>query len=446
MPDKDPVALAADAYVYGFPLVFGLSQVLRFTHDGLGELPRAPFNVFAHAHRLAGPDDTFVSVNNDTIYSIAQLDLSACPLLLHVPDTAGAYYVLQFVDAWSNNFAYVGRRASGTGVADYLITGPGWSGVLPHGGTVIAAPTPIVSVIGRFACDGEHDLDRVGGLQRELALHPAQESTKPAVGLPRPDPGVPDGLRFFEQLRVWMAAFPPGATDRVYQQRFAPLGLLDEARSPYTDADPRLRRILAAGISEGKERVEAASHPHESATPGGWTTSTHLFDYNTDHLGPGTIDDPRWKIADRRAAYLQRAVAARAGLWGNHAYEAVYAHTFTDADGKQLTGAIPYTLRLERPPPVDAFWSLTVYDLPHYYLVRNPIERYSIGDRTPGLLRGDDGSITLYLQHEPPQDERVSNWLPTPQGDFRPIMRMYQPRAAVLDGQYELPPIQPVAE
>ncbi len=444
MPDKDPVALAADAYVYGFPLVFGLSQVLRFTHDGLGDMPRAPFNAFAHADHLPGPRDTFASANRDTVHSIAQLDLSACPLLLHVPDTAGAYYVVQFVDAWTNDFAYVGRRATGTAEGDYLITGPGWSGALPHGGTVIAAPTPIVSLVARFACDGPDDLSRVAALQRALTVHPAKESTRPATGLPRPDPGVRDALRFYEQLRVWMAAFPPGACDRVYQQRFAPLGLLDEGPSPYTDPHSRLAESLLAGMREGKERVEAAGHPEQSAAPGGWTTDLHLFDYNLDHIGPGAVDEARWKVPDRHEAYLRRAVAARAGLWGNHAYEAVYAHTFTDVDGKQLTGAIPYTLRFDEPPPVDAFWSMTMYDMPHFYLVDNPIERYSIGDRTPGLVRADDGSITLHLRHDPPDQADLPNWLPTPAGDFRPILRMYQPRAAILDGAYQLPAITPV--
>ncbi len=150
-----------------------------------------------------------------------------------------------------------------------------------------------------------------------------------------------------------------------------------------------------------------------------------MFDYNLDHLGPGTIDDPAWKMRDRGVSYLARALAARGGLWGNNGYEAAYPMTYTDADGDQLDGHHRYVLRLEKDPPVDAFWSLTMYDLPDFYLVANPIDRYSIGDRTPGLHRDSDGSLTIVIQHEQPAD--TSNWLPAPAAPFRPIMRLYQP-------------------
>ncbi|MFF1798546.1 DUF1214 domain-containing protein, partial [Kitasatospora sp. NPDC058263] len=150
-----------------------------------------------------------------------------------------------------------------------------------------------------------------------------------------------------------------------------------------------------------------------------------------------------WRIPDRRAAYLSRAAAARAGLWGNHAYEATYAMTYDDADGRPLSGAHRYTLRLDQPPPAEAFWSVTMYGLPDYYLVANPIERYSIGDRTPGLVYAEDGSLTLRLQHDRPTDPaEEANWLPTPAGEFRPIIRLYQPKPAALDGTYRVPPIR----
>ena len=171
----------------------------------------------------------------------------------------------------------------------------------------------------------------------------------------------------------------------------------------------------------------------------GWTLTFHMFDYNLDHLGPGTIDDLAWKIADRQASYLARALAARGGLWGNHGYEAAYPMTYTDADGDQLDGRNRYTLTFDHDPPVDAFWSITMYDLPDFYLVTNPIGRYSIGDRTPGLRRGSDGSLTIVMQHEQPAE--TSNWLPAPAAPFRPLMRLYQPQPAILDGSYKIPPI-----
>ena len=140
-----------------------------------------------------------------------------------------------------------------------------------------------------------------------------------------------------------------------------------------------------------------------------------------------------------------RAVVARAGLWGNHGYEANYQMIFVDSDGQPLDSANRYEFRLETPPPVDAFWSLTMYDLPEFYLVANAINRYSIGDRTPGLKTDADGSITLYVQRESPGPDKESNWLPTAQqGPFRPIMRMYQPGQPILEGSYALPAIHRV--
>jgi hypothetical protein len=201
--------------------------------------------------------------------------------------------------------------------------------------------------------------------------------------------------------------------------------------------------VLVAGQEAGQAKIEELAKGGGDA-PGGWSSALHLFDYNLDRLGLGTIDAPEWKIADRTKAYVTRAMAARAGLWGNHGYEADYAFAWTDADGQPLDGANRYELRLEQLPPVDAFWSLTMYDVPDFYLVANPIDRYSIGDRTPGLRTGPDGSLTLYLQADSPGPDKEANWLPTPAGAFRPILRMYQPRQPILDGSYALPPVRRV--
>jgi len=431
----DLAALAADAYVYGFPLVFDLQMVGG--HAQMGMIAPASFNSFGHASRLAGPDDRFVSVNNDTIYSIAQVDVSGGPVLLRVPDAAGRYYVLQFVDAWTSNFAYAGRRTTGTAAGSFLLTPPGWTRQVPGGARLIEFPTNVATIVGRWACDGPADLEAVRALQRQLALEPFG-TPAPAAGLPVPA-AVPDELAFFEQLRTWMQAFPPSAPDRDYQQRFAALGLLDPV-SPYARCPPGLARALTAGQDAGKQRLEAGLKAAD-LTPviNGWTLTFHMFDYNLDHLGPGTIDDPAWKMPDRHASYLARALAARGGLWGNHGYEAAYPMTYTDADGDQLDGHNRYVLRFDQDPPVDAFWSITMYDLPDFYLVANPAGRYSIGDRTPGLRRGADGSLTIAIQHQPPPD--TSNWLPAPAGPFRPLMRLYQPQPAILDGTYKIPPI-----
>jgi hypothetical protein len=436
LTQSDRSKLAAEAFIYGYPMVLDLAEVKRLTEVGLGAMPPAPFNRFTHATKLAGPDDRFVSVNNDTLYSVAQVDVGVGALSLDVPATDGRYYVLQLVDAWTNNFAYIGRRATGTAAQGYLLVPPGFEGDAPAGLTKIELPTRVVSIVGRFACGGEDDVPAVAALQQQLKLLPLNRALIPPEGVPEPSPEALEALAPLEQIRTFMRAFPPHADDVAYQQKFAAIGLLD-ATCPYTSPDPELE----AGIAAGRAAIERATQAG-SPDPNGWRTLSSAFNYNNHFFEVGTVDSPDWTIPDRATRQITRAVAARVGLWGNHAYEAVYGQVFEDADGTQLHGANRYTLRFEQAPPVDAFWSLTMYDMPDFHLVPNPIDRYSIGDRTPGIVTAADGSITLVLQADAPSDpaERA-NWLPTPAGDFRPILRLYQPGAAILDGSYVYPPV-----
>lgn len=165
---------AAAAYFYYYPLVENLRQVERYVTTGVGSNPATPFNSFSHARKLAGPEDTFVTINNDTVYSMAQLDLSGGPLRLDVPATGDRYYVLQFVDAWTNNIAYVGTRATGNEAGSFLIVPPGWTGESEH--PVVQASTDLVSIVGRFACTGPGDIPAVTKLQDLLI---PSHSTRP---------------------------------------------------------------------------------------------------------------------------------------------------------------------------------------------------------------------------------------------------------------------------
>ncbi|MEU1482666.1 DUF1254 domain-containing protein [Streptomyces sp. NPDC005752] len=443
-------ALAADAYVYGSPLVRRLSAVQACLRDGRGAPSPVEFNDFAHADGPATPGAHVPFAPADLVDALAQLDLSGGPVRLHVPDTAGAYFVLQFVDAWSNAFAYLGPRVTGAGEGDWMIVPPGWAGTVPDGVSgVIDAPTSVVSVVGRLACDGPEDMPRVRSLQQELTLtHLGDRAHR--TRLPATEPGVPGELRFFEELRVWMGDFPPSRADRAYQDRFQPLGLLEEGISPYVSAGPGLVRALGRGLALGRLRVEEVARRTAVAAdgpPGAWQKHPHLRDYNLDHFGVGTLGPPEWVISDREASYLVRAVAARRGHWLPHGYEAVYAHTSRDSRGRPLHGAHRYVLRLAQPPPVRAFWSLTAYDSPGGHLVVNAADRYVIGDRTPGLVHGPDGSLTLHLSAQRPADPvEAANWLPVPAGGFLPVMRLHLPDQSVLDGSYVIPPVDPLGD
>lgn len=295
--------------------------------------------------------------------------------------------------------------------------------------------------MGRWAVASDNDLPVVHGLQDATTLTPLDPSTVPD-GLAIPDPTVPDDLVFLEKLRVWSQQFPPAARDQPLQQSLAPLGTTTTEDSPYTSLAEVEQAALAAGLAHAEDVLHHALVAGHSPEMNGWKLTFHAFDYNLDFFEIGALDDDRFKIADPKLRIVERAAAAIGGLWGNHPYEAAYIMTYLDDSGEQLTGARTYTLRLDPPPPVEAFWSLTMYAVPEFYLVDNPINRYSIGDRTAGIILDDDGALTITISHNRPTGaNEAANWLPSPAGDFRPVLRMYEPAPAILDGGYEFPPI-----
>ncbi len=453
--EQDIKNLTLEAFVYGFPLVESMGKTYEMATSS--DVPlSAPVNTFGHTSLFmdaeACPRLGIVSPNDDTLYQLAQVDAGKEPLVLHVPATGDRYYVMQFVDAWSNNFAYVGKRATGTAEGEFLLVAPGWQGEVPAGMTVIHAPTRVFTINGRFAVAGEEDVPNVEALQEQVWLTPLSrypgkpDTSNRTIGdwpLPGPDPAVPDDLLFWEKFRVWSQAFPPDSSEAEYLEQFAPLGLCEE-KSPYVDADPSLEAVLSDAQQEGlamlNEEIPTILPLNEQ-----WGDTRDLFNYNVHFFEIGTIDAPEWKITDPQTRYVMRGIAALIGLWGNHAYEAYCPSTYNDNEGRPLSGEYTYILHFNQTPPVEAFWSVTMYDVPQYYLVDNPLNRYSIGDRTPGVQYNDDGSLDIFIQQDSPGPDRESNWLPAPAGLFRPVLRMYMPDSDIFDGgQWQMPSIQRV--
>jgi len=413
----DLPTLAAEAYGYGYPLLQDLQAVNTAT----------VFNAFTHQRSV--PDTP--NANPDMLYSTAQLDLSGGPLWLRVPDTGGRYHVVQFIDAWTDNFAYVGSRTTPDEEREFLLVPPGWAGREAPAAEVIRVPTMIATLIARFgAGPGVHALQDALAIER---MYPQI----PLDGLPHPQAGIPDELVFLETLRRSLSAFPPSPAERRYQRRFEPLGLFDGGNSPYATMPRDQRNAIREGLERGCEALEEAATTDHAALVNGWTNDLHAFDYNLDYFEVGTVDAPQWTVPDRDTAHRRRAVAARTSLWGNHAYEAVSPTVHKDSNGERLTGARAYTLHLNPPPPSTAGWSLSVYDTATSRLFPTS-SHASLGPAD--LHKNEDGSITIHLQHNEPSSP---NWLPTPEGEFHPVLRIYSPTDQYLRGDYQLPALTP---
>ena len=415
----DLAATAEAAAIWGFPLV------LTGRYLALSQQRGIAFNQFYLNPRLATPSLKVAGPNVDTIYGFAWLDLAREPVVLDVPDTGDRYYSIQLIDAYENSFDYVGRRQTGTRAGVYVIAAPGWSGDLPADAHLVQAPTSLVLALTRTLVRGEADAPVAADVQLHYGLSPL--SAFPAgrkTGIVEADvlnilPALDlsqAGAGFFQELDRLVRAYPPTGPEAATFARFAALGLGTDRFAAQKPDDA----TLAAAYDRAFARIRAFN---EADIVNGWRVDRHIAPF---------IADP-----------LARAAANRFGPGAHIAQEALYFSAVGDADGQPLNGANRYSLTFPAGglPPVDAFWSLILYG-PDFFLVDNPLNRYAINDRTPGLVRGADGSLTVLIQHEAPAD--TANWLPAPAGKFQLLFRTYQPRPAVLDGTYKLPPLRKV--
>jgi hypothetical protein len=413
------------AYVYGLAPVSVGQTVLRF-----------PENQLVSIGTLVNPAvQTVVLPNVDTTYTVGRANLAAGPRVFDVPDTAGRYYVIQFLDAYSNTFAYIGRRTTGTRAGSYALVGPGFSGALPVGVEKIQSPTNLVWVLGRTLVRSAADLPAVTELMRGYRTTALSDWTggrrQAPLVLPafpaQPPTVIPSGLAYYDALGSDLAANPPPAGDACALRAFAQAGI-GAGRAPSREAVGEQRRALEAAVAAGPglvERAERRENRRSRARNNGWLVAGRY-------------------IGDYGRHWLARAVVARTALGANTRPETVYPLALTDSRGRPLSGRHRYTLRFPRGqlPPVGAFWSLTMYN-DDRFLVENRIDRYAVGDRTPGLRRGKDGSLTIHIGRRPPRGAAArANWLPAPEGRFRLAMRLYEPKRSVLKERWRPPPLR----
>ncbi|HEY1738811.1 MAG TPA: DUF1254 domain-containing protein [Acidimicrobiia bacterium] len=408
------VSLAAQAYVWGSPLVITERTLQTFARlFGVN-------HVFSQGALSTPASRTVVAPNVDTLYSIAVVDLRDGPVVLHVPQIASHYWTYQFVDAWTDSFAYIGTRATAGRGGTWLIAPSSFHGATPAGMARITAPTPQLFMLGRWLPDGDADVPRLAAAIRTVTMRPlAATQATPVIGRPAgtPQTVAKQGARFFDELGDALAINAPATKrDTRLLARFSSLGI-GPGHHPGSSGTSTQQHALAAGVTAGVGEVQAAARLNNGATKG-WLT----------HLDIGTYTNA-----------LVRAVTAQYGWGANIPAEAVYARSTIDATNRAYDGNDLYDMHFAagQSPPTKAFWSLTLYG-PDQFLVANSLHRYAISTRTTGFKTNADGSFDIWIGHTPPASG-TSNWLPAPPGPFLLSMRMYLPGPSVLSGDYTLP-------
>jgi hypothetical protein len=434
---QEAEAIAQEAYIYLYPLVTMDVSRRQLTNIEAGKMiGRGPMNTFTHVR--AFPDASFREVvrpNFDTLYSSGWVDLTKEPMIVSVPDTQGRYYLLPMLDMWTDVFAVPGKRTSGTTAANYAIVPPRWSGTLPANVERIDAPTPYVWIIGRTQTNGPKDYPAVHKVQDGFKMvplsqwgkapTPARVQIDPSVDMKSPPLRQVNEMpadKYFAYAAELMKLNPPHVTDWSTLARMKRIGL-EPGKS--FDAGKADREALARGAAAGLKLMQDKL-PTLARVVNGWQMNTDTMGVYGDY-------------------YLKRAIVSMVGLGANQPEDAIYPLNISDADGRPVTAENRYVLSFKKDelPPVDAFWSLTMYDAEGYQ-VANPINRFAIGDRD-ALKFNADGSLDLYIQHQSPGAERESNWLPAPKsGVLGLTMRLYAPQQTALDGRWNPPSVRRV--
>jgi hypothetical protein len=432
---------AAAAYVYGMPQEILLQTIKGYVH-----------NEIVNVNALATPSTQgVVSPNVDTAYSVAWIDLATGPLVVNVPNTGGRFYTFQFMDAYTNAFAYVGTGSTGTKAGAYALVPPGWSGTLPAGVTEIKSPTNTIWLLGRTLVNGPSDFPAVKQIQDQYELTPltAWEGgvRMPSVTISSYPAGkkkaLPTGTDFISTLNQELTIDPPPAADDCALEAMAPAGVVLSHPTPAQEDAADLANI--AGMTPSLQENAAATAAIDAGVAAGpkivaeATSKLLVADAKGNH-GWDVLDG---SIGTYGTQYLGRAIIGTDYLGANIPSQGIYPVAYVDVAGRSLNGARDYTITFPKGllPPARAFWSLTMYDSQNY-LYANTLNRYAIGNRTSGLHYARNGSLTLYLQHaEPASAAPRANWLPAPDGTFHMILRLYQPATAALDGAWKPPPV-----
>ena len=416
-------AIAEEGFIYGLPIVMNYAVMNEFAIDTKSSQFKAPFNEINNQHRVATYEDTaIVTPNSDTPYSILWLDLRAEPMVISVPAVdKKRYYSVQLTDGNTYNYGYIGSRATGSEAGDYLVTGPDWKGETPAGiKKVFTSTSPFAFTIFRTQLFNPQDMPNVEKVQSGYKAQPLSAFLKqPAPpAAPKIDflPATTEGIKknFFEYLDAALQFIPVTPESKDVRARLATIGIGPGRTFEFKDLSLEHKAAIALGMKEGEDKVDKWLAGGTKII-NGWSVGSFFGD-----------------SAFYQGDWLKRAAAAKGGIYGNDAAEATYPLTRVDAKGETLDSSkhnYTITFSAGELPPVNAFWSVTMYDGTSQFLIKNPINRYLINSpMLPGMKKNADGSLTLYIQKDSPGKAKEANWLPAPDGTIYLVMRLYWPK------------------
>ncbi|WP_164002285.1 DUF1254 domain-containing protein [Pyxidicoccus caerfyrddinensis] len=431
-------AIVKDAYLYGWPLSENYNTLYAYSIDTENPNYKAPFNQICNLPGVATPEDTaVVTPNSDTPYSFICADLRAEPLVLTVPPMTpeDRYFSFQLIDLYTFNFSYIGTRATGNDGGSFLLAGPSWEGAdRSRFDGISYSESHFALVIVRTQLFNPNDLPNVEAIQNQYKVQtlsqflgtppppppPSIEWPAPLVGAPGKTPAVFGNINFMLQF------CPINPTEVGLMERFARIGVGAGLPFDVNDLSPEMLAAFEGGIADAWQAFEAINAQVDAGE-----LKTSDFFGTRDFLNNN---------------YLYRFAGAKLGIYGNSKEEALYPVYSVDANEQKLDASTSqYTLTLTELPPAKAFWSVTMYDAKTQLLVDNPINRYLLNSpMLDSFVRGEDNSITFYIQKEAPNEGLQPNWLPTPDGAFYMGMRLYVPERSALDGEWTPPPVRRV--
>jgi len=432
-------AIAKEAYTYANPMVDNYRILHSHFVDSKHPEFKAPWNQIANMARVYTPDDKEIQTpNSDTPYSFLGLDLRTEPMVLTLPAIEKSrYYSVQLIDLYTHNFDYLGSRATGNAGGSYLIAGPDWKGKKPKGiKKVIHSETELALALYRTQLFNPDDIEEVKAVQKGYIAQPLSAflgqpapKTAPEItfikALTRDE--IKTSPKVLEQLNFVLQFCPTHSSEKELMARFAKLDIGAGKTFDMNKFSPEVQKAIGQGISDAWVAFDAL----KKRAVAGEISAADAF---------GTREF-------QKNNYDFRMIGAVLGIWANSTAEAFYPMYYVDSDGEKLDGANRYTLRFgaDELPPVNAFWSLTMYEMPASLLVANPINRYLLNSTMlSDFIRDADGGITLYIQHDSPGKDKEANWLPSAKGPFTANMRLYWPKPEALDGSWKQPPLMRV--